>query len=59
MRPDGSNVQQLTHDGWVNKLLHFADGQQIAYLSYPPGTEGHPPDRAVELRIMNPDDGKM
>ena len=60
MRPDGSNVQQLTHDGWVNWLPHFTDGQQIAYLSYPPGTEGHPPDRAaVELPIMNPDDGKM
>ena len=60
MRQDGSEVQQLTHDERVNWFPHCSpDGQHIAYLSYPPGTEGHPPDRAVELRIMNPEGGKM
>ncbi len=60
MHQDGSEVQQLTHDERVNWFPHCSpDGQRVAYLSYPPGTEGHPPDRAVELRIMNPDGGEM
>ena len=60
MRQDGSEVQQLTHDARVNWFPHCSpDEQSIAYLSYPPGTEGHPPDRAVKLRIMNPDGGEM
>ena len=60
MRQDGSEVQQLTHDERVNWFPHCnPDGQRVAYLSYPLGTEGHPPDRAVELRIMNSEGGEM
>ena len=60
MRQDGSEVQQLTDDERVNWFPHCSpDGQRIAYLSYPPGTEGHTPDRAVELQIMDPDGGEM
>jgi len=56
MRTDGSGVTQVTFDERVNWFPHFApDGETIAYLSYPPGTKGHPPDKAVILRTMRPD----
>jgi len=56
IRPDGSDQQQLTHDDRVNWFPHFApDGGRAVYLSYPPGTEGHPADRVVELRLVDGD----
>lgn len=56
MRPDGSGVEQLTFDDRVNWFPHISpDGQSIVYISYPPGTLGHPPDKDVILRFMNPD----
>lgn len=56
MRPDGSGVEQLTFDERVNWFPHLSpDGELVAYLSYPPGTVGHPPDRNVIVRTMTPD----
>lgn len=56
MRPDGSGLMQVTHDARVNWFPHVApNGQVVAYLSYPAGTEGHPPDRDVIIRTMKPD----
>lgn len=56
MRPDGSGTEQITDDERVNWFPHFSpDGAWIVYLSYPPGTEGHPADREVILRRMRPD----
>jgi len=56
MRPDGTGVQQLTHDERVNWFPHVSpDGKWIVYLSYPPGTIKHPPDKPVILRRMRPD----
>lgn len=56
MRADGSEQTQVTFDERVNWFPHFSrDGQHIVYLSYPPGTAGHPPDKAVLLRYMQPD----
>lgn len=56
MRPDGSGIEQLTHDERVNWFPHLSpDGQWVAYLSYPAGTLGHPPNLAVTLRVMQPD----
>jgi TolB protein len=52
MRPDGSGVEQLTHDERVNWFPHPSpDGRWLLYLSYPPGTFGHPANRAVILRL--------
>lgn len=46
-------VEQLTFDERVNWFPHSSpDGAWIAYLSYPPGTEGHPADRSVEIRLL-------
>ena len=56
MRPDGSGAEQLTHDKRVNWFPHAApDGTIFAYLSFPPGTLGHPADKDVIIRTMAPD----
>ncbi|WP_436534821.1 TolB family protein [Actinoplanes sp. HUAS TT8] len=57
IRPDGTELEQLTFDERVNWFPHFApDGNRAVYLSYPPGTSGHPADRPVELRLVEGDD---
>ena len=53
MKVDGSGVEQLTHDDRVNWFPHITpDGQELAYISFPPGTEGHPADCDVIIRMM-------
>ena len=55
MTVDGNDPVQITHDGRVNWFPHPSpDGAHVLYLSYPPGTEGHPADKPVELRLMDP-----
>jgi len=56
MRPDGTGLEQLTFDERVNWFPHISpDGAWVVYLSYPPGTTGHPADKDVILRRMRPD----
>lgn len=51
IRPDGTGLEQLTHDERVNWFPHFSpDGSRVIYLSFPPGTVGHPADLVVQLR---------
>ncbi|MDX6356773.1 MAG: TolB protein, partial [Streptomyces sp.] len=58
MRPDGSALTQLTSDDRVNWFPHLSpDGRHILYISFPPGTQGHPADREVILRRIGPDGG--
>ncbi|WEK06458.1 MAG: biopolymer transporter Tol [Candidatus Devosia phytovorans] len=58
MKVDGSGIEQLTFDDRVNWFPHVSpDGRHVAYLSYPEGTTGHPPDKDVELRLMSPEGG--
>ncbi|KKB85025.1 biopolymer transporter Tol [Devosia limi DSM 17137] len=53
---DGTNLEQLTFDSLVNWFPHLSpDGRQVVFLSYPQGTMGHPADKDVLLRLMNPD----
>jgi Tol biopolymer transport system component len=53
MRPDGSGREQQTFDERVNWFPHPApDGRSLVYLSYPPGTIGHPADVDVSLRLL-------
>jgi len=60
MRPDGSGIEQLTFDERVNWFPHVSpDGKSVAFISYPPGTTGHPPDKDVVLRIMRPDGNEV
>ncbi|MDT0319002.1 TolB family protein [Streptomyces millisiae] len=53
IRPDGTELEQLTFDERVNWFPHVAPTGDVAvYLSYPPGTTGHPADLPVELRLV-------
>jgi Tol biopolymer transport system component len=57
IRPDGTGLEQLTFDERVNWFPHLSpDGRLAVYLSYPPGTRGHPADRPVELRLVEDGD---
>ncbi|WP_415854837.1 family 16 glycoside hydrolase [Sinomonas sp. G460-2] len=43
VRPDGGDLEQLAFDERVNWFPHVAPTGDVAvYLSYPPGTTGHP-----------------
>lgn len=48
-------IEQLTFDERVNWFPHPApDGSSIAYVSFPPGTQGHPADiDDVRLRLLS------
>jgi TolB protein len=53
IRPDGTGLEQLTFDEEVNWFPHWApDGTTAVYLSFPPGTEGHPADKHVRLKVV-------
>lgn len=54
-RISGDTVEQLTHDERVNWFPHPApDGSAIAYVSFPPGTVGHPADvEDVRVRLLD------
>jgi len=55
MRPDGSNPEQLTNDGWNNWFPHISpDGQWIAFISFPKEVDpsDHPYYKRVLLRLM-------
>jgi TolB protein len=57
IRPDGTGLERLTFDDRVNWFPHFApDGRLAVYLSYPPGTKGHPADLPVQLRLVEDGD---
>lgn len=56
MRPDGGAAEQLTDDSRVNWFPHLSpDGSRLAYVSFPPGTEGHPADLDVLVRLAAAD----
>lgn len=53
MHPDGDGLQRMTDGERADWFPHPSpDGRHVAFLSYAPGTEGHPRDREVELRLM-------
>lgn len=56
VRPDGTGHEPLFSDGRVNWFPHPSpDGSWVIYLSYPPGTFGHPYDLPVQICRMRPD----
>jgi Tol biopolymer transport system component len=57
IRPDGSGVEQLTFDDHVNWFPHLSpDGRWAAYVAFPPGTQGHPANVRVDVKITALDD---
>ena len=60
MKPDGSEQEQVTSDDSNDWFPHLSpDGQSMVFLAYEKGVTGHPPNKDVELRIMNLKDGKI
>lgn len=56
MATDGSNLEQLTSDDRVNWFPHVSpDGERVAFVSFPPGTVGHPADKDVIVRLLEKD----
>lgn len=56
MRPDRSNAERLTNAPTVDWFPHISpDGAKTVYLSYPPGTRGHPADLPVTLNLVQGD----
>jgi len=54
MKVDGTDVEQLTFDDKVNWFPHIApDGMSAVYLAFPQGTEGHPENKWVEVKLVS------
>lgn len=59
MRTDGREAAPVFRDDRVNWFPHPSPcGAHVLYLSYLPGTEGHPRDREVQLCLMTPAGGE-
>ncbi|NDR56032.1 TolB family protein [Aliiruegeria sabulilitoris] len=59
IRPDGTDLEKMTSDARVNWFPHPSPGgKHVLFISYEPGTEGHPPNREVDLRLMPASGGK-
>ncbi|MFB6126585.1 MAG: hypothetical protein ABEJ79_04725 [Halolamina sp.] len=51
---DGGTPERVTDEQTENWFPHPSpDGETAVYLAYPPGTEGHPPERDVQLRLLD------
>lgn len=60
MPAKGGEPERMTDDDRVNWFPHPSpDGMSALYLSYEPGTEGHPRDRNVELRLVDLSSGSV
>lgn len=58
MGADGAEPEEMTGGDSVDWFPHPSpDGLHVLYLAYPPGTEGHPFGREVELRLMPAEGG--
>ncbi|MFK7853673.1 MAG: TolB family protein [Granulosicoccus sp.] len=56
IRPDGSQLEQITNDERVNWFPHPSpDGQTVCYLAYEAGITGHPANKKVQLRLLTSD----
>ena len=60
MRPDGSAPEQLLTSETSDWFPHISpDGKMLAFLAYKAGTQGHPADQDVEIRVMSLGDRKV
>ncbi len=60
MKTDGSDITQLTFDDRVNWFPHISPtGDRVVYVSFEPGTIGHPPNRPIEIRLTGPAGGPV
>lgn len=60
MRVDGSSHEQLTFDDRVNWFPHLDPlGTRVLYLSYAPGTQTHPADVELLIRLLDLSSGEV
>ena len=60
MKPDGSEQEQITNDGFNNWFAHISpDGKSMAFISFEKDVVGHPPNKDVQVRVMNLADQKI
>ena len=60
MHPDGSAQEQLLVSETSDWFPHISpDGRLIAYLAYESGTQGHPANLDVEIRVLSVSDRKV
>ncbi|MEZ2127326.1 MULTISPECIES: hypothetical protein [unclassified Sinorhizobium] len=60
IRPDGSGLQQLTHDDYGNWFAHPCPrNEKVVLISYDPDVFDHPRDLHVRLRLMDMDGGNL
>lgn len=54
MRADGTELTQVVASETVDWFPHISpDSTSVAYFSYPKGTEGHPANLGVEIRLLD------
>ncbi len=54
MRPNGSDQRQLLTSETDDWFPHISpDGKLIAFVSFPKNTDGHPPNKDVEVRVLD------
>ncbi|AKT50457.1 hypothetical protein [Arsenicicoccus sp. oral taxon 190] len=60
MRPDGTQLQQITFDERVSWFPHPSpDGRWLLSLAYEPGVEQHPPNLPAQLRLIDLSDPRL
>lgn len=60
MRPDGSEQKQLLTSETDDWFPHVSpDGKLIAFVSFPKNTDGHPPNKDVEVQVLDLATGKV
>jgi TolB protein len=58
--PNDERAERITSDAWQDWFPHPSpDGRWVVFLSYEPGTEGHPADRNVLLRRLDLNTGEI
>jgi TolB protein len=59
MHADGSDQEEITFDDYNNWFPHISpDGKWMVFLSYGSDVVGHPPNKDVQLRIMEVSGGR-
>ncbi len=60
MRVDGSGLERLTADGFGDWFPHPSPrGDKVLLISYDADVFDHPRDKAVRMRLMDPDGGNL
>jgi Tol biopolymer transport system component len=60
IHPDGTGVEQVTHDNYGNWFAHPSpNNDKVVLISYDPDVFDHPRDKHVRMRMMDMDGGNL